>query len=601
MRPLLRGLAATLALCLFCSGLAQAADNRQRPGREHQVYFAQTSNELNVYRVFGARDGKTLMLIGGIQGDEPGGFLSADLYTDISLSQGNLIVVPRANFYSIMLNNRGADGDMNRQFGDPVTAQRHKQIVEVLKGLMAESDMLLNLHDGSGFYRPQWEGPLANPRRFGQSLIADTDVYRAKNGKVIDLKGMAEQVLTRVNAQIDDPKVRLHFNNHRTASEDSPNKEQRLSATYYALTRCNIPAFGVETSKSLPNVAMKIRHHNLAINAFMDLLGIIPETPPFNLPAPEFKFVVVKVNDFQPLALTKGSQLTVTPGDRLTVQHIQANYERGLSCDVEGLGSLNDLGQSLVVTKPTRILVRKDNQNIGQVEIRVDAAQRPPYTMVRSTLMYFLVEVESKRRLIADGERLRVVRGDNMTLVDVLSNLRNQTNIKVDLKGFAPPGKLNRGEDRGFPINTDVDLIKRFSQCNKQDPAGVECYQVVATQNGHTVASMELEVVPAKLDYLVMRRNDGHKLVYHNGETVETAANERLEIMDFKSNVAAGNELNLALDDRGKLIRLQDSRIDTSVEPFLAWAKAGRAEVTLLVLRQGQAIGHIQLKLGGAR
>ena len=43
------------------------------------------------------------MLIGGIQGNEPGGFLSADLYADMSLEKGNLIVVPRANFNSIIL------------------------------------------------------------------------------------------------------------------------------------------------------------------------------------------------------------------------------------------------------------------------------------------------------------------------------------------------------------------------------------------------------------------------------------------------------------------------------------------------------------------
>ncbi len=44
------------------------------------------------------------MLIGRIQGNEPGGFLSADLYADMSLDTGNLIIVPRANFYSIIMN-----------------------------------------------------------------------------------------------------------------------------------------------------------------------------------------------------------------------------------------------------------------------------------------------------------------------------------------------------------------------------------------------------------------------------------------------------------------------------------------------------------------
>ena len=84
--------------------------------RENQVYFPNTAYELNIYRIYGKKPGKTLMLIGGIQGNEPGGFLSADLYADMRLEKGNLIVVPRANFYSIILNRRGPHGDMNRKF-----------------------------------------------------------------------------------------------------------------------------------------------------------------------------------------------------------------------------------------------------------------------------------------------------------------------------------------------------------------------------------------------------------------------------------------------------------------------------------------------------
>jgi len=36
------------------------------------------------------------MLIGGIEGNEPGGFLSADLSADMSQLKGNLSVFPRA-------------------------------------------------------------------------------------------------------------------------------------------------------------------------------------------------------------------------------------------------------------------------------------------------------------------------------------------------------------------------------------------------------------------------------------------------------------------------------------------------------------------------
>ena len=591
----------SLGLLLLCALWLPAASAQagqpSRPNRQHQVYFAGTSNELNVYRVFGAQDGKTLMLIGGIQGDEPGGFLSADLYADIALAKGNLIVVPRANFLSIMQNNRGPDGDMNRQFGDPVTAERHRQIVAVLKALMAESDLMLNLHDGSGFFRPTWEGPLANPMRYGQSLIADTDLYRAPDGPAIELKAMADLILPKVNAQIEDPKYHLHFNNHHTAESGSPHKEQRLSASFYALTHCHIPAFGVESSKSLPSVAMKIRHHNLVINAFMDYLGIVPETPPSNLPAPEFKFLVVKVNDFQPVAVAKGGQLTVAPGDRVTVQHVQANYERGLSADIEGVGSVNDLGQTLTINKATSILVRKDNQEIGRVEIKVDPGHRHPSTMVRSTLFYFVVDVEGKRQMVADGERLPVIRGDRIVLRDVMSNLRDQAHIKVDLKGYQPPGQPNQGEDRGYLINTGKEMQRQFSTC--QGPDGLECYQVVASQLGRRLAMMQVEVAPARLDYVVVRQA-GHKLVYHNGETLTAAPGERLEVMDVKSNVtAAESGLVLALDAKDRRVPLESGLIDVAAEPFRGLAQGRPEGVRLVVLRADQAIGHVQLQIGG--
>ena len=64
----------------------------------HDVYFKNTDYELNVYKIYGAEKGKTMMIIGGIQGDEPGGYIAADLYADMALKKGNLIVVPRANF-----------------------------------------------------------------------------------------------------------------------------------------------------------------------------------------------------------------------------------------------------------------------------------------------------------------------------------------------------------------------------------------------------------------------------------------------------------------------------------------------------------------------
>ena len=119
-----------------------------------ETYFENTDHKLTVYYIKGKEAGKTMMIMGGIQGDEPGGYLAADLYADMVLERGNLIVVPRANFHSIKKNKRGINGDMNRKFAPktPPQTDYDSRIVEILKNLMSRSDVLLNLHEGSGYY-----------------------------------------------------------------------------------------------------------------------------------------------------------------------------------------------------------------------------------------------------------------------------------------------------------------------------------------------------------------------------------------------------------------------------------------------------------------
>ena len=89
------------------------------------------------------------MIMGGVQGDEPGGYLAADLYADLALKKGTLIVVPRANFLSIMKNKRAINRDMNRRFANKNNSKYYEdKVVEILQSLMSESDFFLNLHEG---------------------------------------------------------------------------------------------------------------------------------------------------------------------------------------------------------------------------------------------------------------------------------------------------------------------------------------------------------------------------------------------------------------------------------------------------------------------
>jgi hypothetical protein len=209
-----------LTALLFAVLIIPAADITAQT--DTVTYQKNTDHELTIYFINGKEPGATMMIIGGIQGDEPGGYLAADLYADMLLEKGNLIVVPRANFNSIIRNTRGVNGDMNRKFSSSENKKydRDTDIVEVLQNLILKSDVLLNLHDGSGFYNPEYISDMKNPMRFGQSIISDAARYTKENGGVIDLEGPAKRVIDNVNKNIKNPEHHFKFNNHVTISEE---------------------------------------------------------------------------------------------------------------------------------------------------------------------------------------------------------------------------------------------------------------------------------------------------------------------------------------------------------------------------------------------
>ena len=225
----------TILLILFLTFFFISLNSRRR--FHHIIYFKNTPYELNVYKIIGRNPGKKMLIIGGIH-NEPGGYLTADHYVDMKLERGTLIVVPRANFHTIIADKRGINGDMNRKFtSQRISEDYDSQIVEILKRLMAEADILLNLHEGSGFYRNKYISKSKNPMRFGQSIIADTDTfYKDDSSEILNLKEIAEEVIRNVNRKISKKEYYFHFNNHNTFSPNTKHPEQRKSATFFALS-----------------------------------------------------------------------------------------------------------------------------------------------------------------------------------------------------------------------------------------------------------------------------------------------------------------------------------------------------------------------------
>ncbi|MDE5832908.1 MAG: succinylglutamate desuccinylase/aspartoacylase family protein, partial [Desulfovibrio sp.] len=216
-------------------------------------------------------DDNAALIVGGIQGDEPGGFSAATLLaTRYEIKKGGLWVVPNLNFPSIIKRSRGLHGDMNRKFlrldeKDPEfgTVRRIQELIA-----RPEVRLVLNLHDGSGYYRPVYEDKLKNPRRWGQSIIIDQANLNA--GVALDaLAEIAETVAGGANEKLLDSAHRIHVRNTRTAEGD---REMEKSLSFFAV-RKGKSAFGLEATKEA-TVAVRAYYHLLMIEEFLKIAGI---------------------------------------------------------------------------------------------------------------------------------------------------------------------------------------------------------------------------------------------------------------------------------------------------------------------------------------
>lgn len=235
----------------------------------NKLPFTASSSMFNLHKL-GTGVGPTLLIIGGIQGDEPGGFSAASLIAShYTITSGSVWVVPDLNFSSILQRSRGSTGDMNRKFASISASDPDYDVVTQIKSVLLDEkiNIILNLHDGSGFYRPAFEDNLRNPKRWGQSLIIDQAEIDAPEFSQLYL--LASKVEAEVNNALLDPDHRYHIYNTYTSYG---NAEMAKTLSYFAV--CNgKPAFGIEASKEF-TTEYRSYYHLQVIESFMRQMGI---------------------------------------------------------------------------------------------------------------------------------------------------------------------------------------------------------------------------------------------------------------------------------------------------------------------------------------
>ncbi|MCK5293172.1 MAG: deacylase [Arcobacteraceae bacterium] len=223
----------------------------------------------------GKSDDNTLLIVGGIQGDEPGGFMAASIIsTHYTITKGSVWIVPNLNLYSIIKRSRGPFGDMNRKFANLPKDDPEYKIVQRIKKYIIDPKvkLILNLHDGSGFYRPMYIDKMHQPRKWGQTIVIDQEILPNVK-KYADTYTISEEVNNHLNKYLlKEEDIYRTKNTHTRFKKTYVEQEMAKTLTYYAVTNGK-SAFGHETSKSL-NIPERVYYKLLALEKFMDIMGI---------------------------------------------------------------------------------------------------------------------------------------------------------------------------------------------------------------------------------------------------------------------------------------------------------------------------------------
>jgi predicted deacylase len=113
-----------------------------------------TDEETAVYVTDSGEPGPTVMVVGGMHGDEPNGFTSAGKIREWNIDAGRLVALPKANVKGIQAETRcyDDDTDLNRQFpsGSEPTTALAREIWDVI--VNEDIDFLIDLHSSYGIY-----------------------------------------------------------------------------------------------------------------------------------------------------------------------------------------------------------------------------------------------------------------------------------------------------------------------------------------------------------------------------------------------------------------------------------------------------------------
>lgn len=214
MKSLAAAMSLMLMLFILPSSFAQAQPTQTRPGasvaksqavksrpaadKPAGVIAPGTRFATMYYVQKAAAPGPTVVILGGVHGDEPSGSASAELIRHWTISRGKLVVIPRANIPGLAAKKRNipqektALANLNRNF--PRTGKTEEPRGELATALWTlikshKPDWVIDLHEGYGFH-------IQTTATVGSSVISVNTPECIR---------VSEKLLAAVNATVQNP------------------------------------------------------------------------------------------------------------------------------------------------------------------------------------------------------------------------------------------------------------------------------------------------------------------------------------------------------------------------------------------------------------
>ena len=214
-------------------------------------------------------DGPTVIVTGGIHGNEPSGAASAQQIRHWPITRGKLIVIPRANPAGLEANRRYIPGaikeqqDLNRNFPSPGIAQGPRgEIATELWDFVVEQDpdWLFDLHEGYEFNVSH------RPKPGKKKSVGSTIIYDRKQ----ELDVMVERMLRAANGTVSRPDRRF------VPRGGGPKKTTLASAVVHVLKK---RAMILETTFQFQPLSIRTRQHRDMMAVALGELGMIDRSP----------------------------------------------------------------------------------------------------------------------------------------------------------------------------------------------------------------------------------------------------------------------------------------------------------------------------------